>query len=181
MDKDSYYKALGKALDIPGASDVLMLGENLDTRLQAKREEVGEHTIISISSARLVLDVEDKLQHQLLVVTPNASYGYGSKRIVTNWHSLTDYMHNALSKIPKSLSTQKEHLAEYKKSIKADQKTLELEFDKTEKLALIQKRLVEINVDLDEKYDADPEEKEEKSISKTEPIQRIHKNQHISL
>ena len=181
MDKDSYYKALGRALDISGASDVLMLGENLDSRLQAKREEVGEHTIISISSARLVLDVEDKLHHQLLVVTPNASYGYGSKRIVGNWHSLADYMHNALSKITKSLSTQKELHADYNKSIKADQKTLELEFDKTEKLALIQKRLVELNVDLDEKYDADPEEKEEKSISKSEPIQRTHKNQHISL
>uniref|UniRef100_UPI003BA8937A hypothetical protein n=1 Tax=Flagellimonas oceanensis TaxID=2499163 RepID=UPI003BA8937A len=75
---------------------------------------VGQHTIMTISNARLVLDVEDKLHHRLLVLTPNASYGYGSKRIVANWQSLTDYVYNALSKIPKSLLAQKEHLAEYK-------------------------------------------------------------------
>ncbi len=180
-DKDSYYKELEKSLDSPEASDVLMLGEKLDTRLQTKREEVGEHTIIAISSARLVLEVEDKLHHQLLVVTPNAAYGYGSKRIVGNWHSLADYMHNALSKIPKSLSTQKEHFAEYKKSIKADQKVLELEFDKTEKLELIKKRLVEINTDLDEKYDAEPEGKEEQSLSKTESVKKVRESKEISL
>ena len=180
-DKDSYNKALRKALDRPDASDTLMLGENLSTKLHVKKEEIGMHTIVSISTARLVLDVEDKLRHQLLVVTPNASYGYGSKRIVTNWHSLADYMHNALSKIPKSLSTQKEHFAEYKKSIKANQKVLEMVFDKTETLELVKKRLVEINTDLDEKYDAEPEEKEEKYIAITEPAKETFKSKDLSL
>ncbi|MCG2462305.1 hypothetical protein K8352_16205 [Flavobacteriaceae bacterium F89] len=104
--------------------------------------------------------MEDKIHHQILVVTPNTSYGYGSKRIVANWNSLADYMYNSLSKIPKSLQTQKELISDFKKSIKANQKILELEFDKDEKLELVQKRLVEINSDLDEKYDTDPEEAE---------------------
>lgn len=90
-------------------------------------------------------------------------------------------MHNALSKTPKSLSTQKEHLAEYKKSIKANQKVLEIEFDKTEKLEVVKKPLVEINTNLDEKYDAEPEEKEEKIRSKTKTLQSTQKTQNISL
>ncbi len=181
QEKDVYYSALGKALDSPDTMDANMLGQILNSRLQAKREEVGQHTIMTISNARLVLDVEDKLHHRLLVLTPNASYGYGSKRIVANWQSLTDYVYNALSKIPKSLLAQKEHLAEYKKSIKANRKVLELEFDKTEKLALVQKRLVEINTDLDEKYDAEPEEKEEKCNSQSARSQNINMNQEISM
>ncbi len=180
-EKSSYYTAVRAALKTPDAMDVLMLGENLNTLLQAKKEKAGEHTIISIASAKLVLDVEDKLHHQLLVVTPNAAYGYGSKRIVTNWQSLADYMYNALSKIPKSLSTQKELAADYKKSVKADKKVLELDFDKTEKLELVQKRLVEINTDLDEKYDAEPEEKEETSKSETQSIHQSTNVRHISL
>ncbi|KKL75196.1 hypothetical protein LCGC14_2057330, partial [marine sediment metagenome] len=180
-EKDSYYAALRPALNASDTTDVLMLGENLNNKLQAKKETVGEHTIFSIDNAKLVLDVEDKLHHQLLVVTPNASYGHGSKRIVTNWHSLADYMYNALSKIPKSLSTQKELNSDYKKSVKANKKVLEIDFDKTEKFELVQKRLVEINVDLDEKYDAEPKEEEEASLSKTAKLQRTHRSQGISL
>ncbi|WP_421825034.1 hypothetical protein [Flagellimonas oceanensis] len=58
---------------------------------------------------------------------------------------------------------------------------MELEFDKTEKLALVQKRLVEINTDLDEKYDAEPEEKEEKCNSQSARSQNINMNQEISM
>lgn len=180
-EKDSYYNALRTALQTPNASDALLLGENLNNRLQAKKEETGEHTIISIASANLVLDVEDRLHHQLLVVTPNASYGYGSKRIVTNWQSLAEYMYNALSKIPKSLSTQKELAADYKKSVKGNKKVLELDFDKTEKLELVQKRLVEINVDLDEKYDAEPEENKEIAKSETPSVKQVNNARHISI
>ena len=180
-ERDSYYSALRKALQTPDATDVLILGESLNNRLQAKKETAGEHTIVSMSGAKLVLDVEDKLHHRLLVVTPNASYGHGSKRIVTNWHSLADYMYNALSKIPKSLSTQKELAIDFKKSIKANQKILEIDFDKTEKLELVRKRLVEINVDLDEKYDPEPEEREGTAITKKPLVRRTYKNQDISL
>lgn len=180
-EKESYYTALREVLNTPDNTETLMLGEKLNNKLQAKKEEIGEHTITTISDVRLVLDVEDTLHHQLLVMTPNASYGYGSKRIVTNWHSLADYMHNALSKIPKSLVAQKENQAEYKKSIKANQKVLELDCDKIEKLELVQQRLVAINADLDEKYDAEPQEKEETANLKKERPQSIHKNQEMSM
>ncbi|SNZ01437.1 SNF2-related protein [Flagellimonas pacifica] len=180
-DKDSYYKALRGALNSPDASDALMLGEDLNTTLQAKKEEIGEHTIVTISNAKMVLKVEDIQHHQLLVVTPNASYGYGSKRIVSNWNSLADYMHNALSKIPKSLAAQQELVAEFKKTIKANQKVLELHFDKTEELELVEKRLVEINADLDEKYDAEPEEKEESKKVQSKALHETKSDQGITL
>tara|TARA_R110001583_G_scaffold9203_4_gene43648 strand:+ start:20221 stop:21777 length:1557 start_codon:yes stop_codon:yes gene_type:complete len=180
-EKDSYYSRLRTALQTPDDSDSLLLGVNLNNRLQNKKEEIGEHTIISIATANLVLDVEDRLHHQLLVVTPNAPYGYGSKRIVTNWQSLADYMYNALSKIPKSLSTQKELAADYKKSVLANKKVLELDFDKTEKLELVHKRLVEINIDLDEKYDTEPEENNEIVKSETPPVKQATNERHISI
>ena len=180
-EKESYYTSLRTALQTPNASDALLLGENLNNRLENKKENTGEHIIISIATGKLVLDVEDRLHHQLLVVTPNASYGYGSKRIVTNWQSLADYMYNALSKIPKSLSTQKELAADYKKSVKANQKVLELDFDKTEKLELVHKRLVEINIDLDEKYDAEPEENKEIAKSETSSVKQVTNARHISI
>ncbi|HEA22815.1 hypothetical protein LCGC14_0676320 [marine sediment metagenome] len=180
-EKEYYYAALRTVLETPDAMDVLILGDILNNKLQSKKEVVGVHTIISLDSAQLVVEVEDKLQHQLLVLTPNASYGYGSKRIVTNWHSLADYIYNALSKIPKSLSTQKDLAFDYKKSVNANKKILELDFDKTEKLELIQKRLVEINVDLDEKYDAEPKEEVEAPLSKTIKLQRTQRNHNISL
>lgn len=177
-DKEYYYTELGKALRISGSVDVLKLGERLNNLLQFKKEETGKYIIFSIADASLVLDVEDKLHHRLLVVTPHASYGYGSKRIVTNWNSLADYMYNSLSKIPMSLQIQKEVISDFKKSIKANQKILELEFDKEEKLELVQKRLVEINAGLDEKYDSDPEEIENvgpeiKSIPKISKVQGV--------
>lgn len=180
-EKDSYYTTLRAALKTPNASDALLLGESLNNLLQAKKEETGEHTIISIATANLVLAVEDRLHHQLLVVTPNTSYGYGSKRIVTNWQSLADYMYNALAKIPKSLATQKELASDYKKLVKADRKVLELDFDKTEKLELVQKRLVEINADLDEKYDAEPEKNEETAKSATPYLKQATTAPHILL
>ncbi len=182
-NKKDYLSKLSEVLSQP-SSDPIMLGEHLEIQLQALRTKKGEHVIIAIGNANLMLHVEDATNHQLLVVTPNASYGYGSKRIVKNWHSLADYMYNALSKIPKTLNTQKELAVEYKKSIKANQKVLELHFDKTEKLELVQKRLVEINADLDEKYDAEPEEKEvkkETSIAKAESLREVRKSQGVSL
>ncbi|HZJ19746.1 MAG TPA: helicase C-terminal domain-containing protein, partial [Pricia sp.] len=63
-ERDSYYSALRKALQTPDATDVLILGESLNNRLQAKKETAGEHTIVSMSGAKLVLDVEDKLHHR---------------------------------------------------------------------------------------------------------------------
>ncbi len=178
-DKEYYYFELGRVLRITDSTNVMKLGEGLNNLLHAKKEEAGQHTVLSIASTSLVLDVEDKLHHQLLVVTQNATYGYGSKRIVTNWNSLADYMHNSLSKIPKSIQTQKDLISDFRKSIKANQRILELEFDKDEKLELVQKRLVEINTDLDEKYDTEPEEGG-KVGSQTKPIQNIPKFHGIS-
>jgi len=179
-NKKGYLKKLSKALS-QSTTEPIVLGEHLETRLQALSTKVGEHTILSIGDAKLMLYVEDDVHHQLLVVTPNASYGYGSKRIVKNWNSLADYMYNALSKVPKSLQTQKELAADYRKSIKANQKVLELRFEKTEKLDLVQKRLVAINTDLDKKYDSEPEEKEEKTTAKTKSLHNNRKTQGISL
>ncbi len=180
-DRDTYLKKLSTALEMTHTADTLVLGETLNDRLQAKKTINGTHVIFSISDAKLVLDVADCSNHQLLVVTPNASYGYGSKRIVANWHSLTDYMYNALSKIPKSLKTQKEQLIDFKRSIKANQKILEFQFDKSNELEMVQKRLVEINADLDEKYDAEPEEKEETVVSKKKSVKKAAQSQDISL
>jgi uncharacterized protein with HEPN domain len=180
-DKEVYLNKMCLALDLPTGTDALLLGEHLNNRLQAKKSVNGMHKICSISDAKLMLEVADTFNHLVTVSTPNASYGYGSKRIVTNWHSLTDYMHNALSKIPKSLQNNKEQMTEYRKMIKANQKVLDNYFDKDYELEMVQQRLVEINIDLDTKYDAEPEEQEEKKSSITESFQKLRKNQGISL
>jgi N12 class adenine-specific DNA methylase len=180
-DRDTYLHKLCLALKLPNKTDALLLGEHLNNRLQAKKTLTGTHTICSISDATLMLTVADKLNHLIMVTTPNASYGYGSKRIVTNWHSLTDYMYNALSKIPRSLENNKEQITEYRKMIKANQKVLDNHFDKDHELDMVQQRLVEINVDLDTKYDAEPEEEEEKTSSVGKSFEALRKNQRISL
>ena len=180
-EKNTYYSLLRKTLLVADPTDVLMLGEILSHRLQNEKLNVGSHKIVSISKADLLLEVTDDQNHQLLVKTPNTSYGYGSKRIVTNWQSLADYMFNALSKIPKSLATQKELLADYKKSIKANQNVLKLDFEKHEKLELVQKRLVEINYDLDEKYDNEPDQTEENSSLNIKQVHRVDSERKISI
>lgn len=180
-DKRIYLKKLAEVLGLPKTAETILLGQHLKDRLEQKQTEIGNHTIFSIGEATLKLDVHNKMQHELLVCTPNATYGYGSKRIVTNWQSLAEYTYNALAKIPKTLQAQKEMTEEYGKSIKANRKILELKFEKTEQLKLAQKRLIEINADLDEKYDVEPEPEEAKDKSKSSTVQKNISSHNIAL
>lgn len=180
-DKEIYIKKLAQALELPNTSESILMGQQLKNKLEQKQKDIGKHTILSMGGATLKLEVHNEMQHELLVETANASYGYGSKRIVTNWQSLADYMYNALSKIPKTLETKKELLQDYKKSIKADQKVLELKFEKTRHLELAQHRLVEINSDLDEKYDVELESDEDSKKQKSETPRKKPPNNNIAL
>ncbi|NYJ28228.1 SNF2-related protein [Allomuricauda sp. ARW1Y1] len=159
-DKKVYFSMVSGALKLDNRSETLTIGKTLQHRLESKRKKVGEHTIVSLLDAELRLRVADAEEHRLYVKTPNASYSYGSQKIVANPLSIAEYMHNALAKIPRTLRTQTELKDDYSKAIGANKKVLELEFDKSEQLEQMERRLEEINTSLEDKYDVEPEEKE---------------------
>lgn len=165
-DKTIYFSSLFKALKLEGSTETLVIGKKLQHLLESKRKTVGEHTIVSCLDAELRLKVIDTEEHRLFVKTPNASYVYGSHKIVTNPLSIAEYIYNALAKIPKTLRIQTELKDDFGKAIHANKKVLELKFDKSERLAQMEQRLEEINLSLEDKYDVEPEEKED--VTKTE-------------
>ena len=180
-DKKVYFSMVSGALKLDNRSETLTIGKTLQHRLESKRKKVGEHTIVSFLNTELRLKVMDAEEHRLYVKTPNASYVHGSQRIVANPLSIAEYMHNALSKIPKTLKAQTELKDDFNKAICANKKVLELEFDKSEQLEVIEKRLEEINRSLEDKYDVEPKEKEEESASRTKSVQRVSHTPNISL
>ncbi len=180
-DKSIYFLSLLKALKIDGSTETLVIGKKLQHLLGSKRKTVGEHIIVSLLDAELRLKVIDNDEHRLFVKTPNASYVHGSQKIVANPLSIAEYMYNALAKIPKTLKTQTELKDDFGKAVAANRKVLELEFDKSEQLVQMEERLEEINLSLEDKYDVEPEEKEEESTSRTKSVQKVSHTPNISL
>ena len=163
-DSETYQNRLIQGLNL--SKDITSKGLNkaIHDLLNTKSSQIGEHHILSLDPAKLVLSVKADGQQELYVKTPNATYGYGSRKVTINPESNGNYLYNALSKIPNALKNQKEYLAEYQKAIAGSQKIVDLSFDKNDELSRIEQRLSEIHKWLDEKYDAEPKEdkKEEK-------------------
>lgn len=182
-DKEAYFPILAKTLKLKSSTETLVIGKKLQHLLESKRKTVGEHSIVPLLNSELRLKVIDTEEHRLFVRTPNASYVHGSQKIVANPLSIAEYMYNALAKIPRTLKTQTELKEDFKKAISANRKVLELTFDKSDDLHRAEKRLEEINLSLDEKYDVEPEEKEGKTASELQkvPVQKASHSQNISL
>jgi len=179
-NKEDYYEELKKALKVSGTCSTKNMGEMIERRTKNIGNMLGPAIVFSIKNFDLVVKNPVNKEVQVLVKSPNAYYGYGSMKMVSNSQSNCDYIFNALCKIPKSLQNNKELITEYRKMIKANQKVLDNHFDKDHELEMVQRRLVEINIDLDTKYDAEPEEVEEKKTSITDSFQKLPKNQGIS-
>jgi len=181
QDKELYYDALRKSFVMKTTSTPKQLGEFIMERIHRFKDIKGEQGILVVENMELMLKGNGNKTHELTLQTQHGRYGFGSRQLVVNPSSMADYMYNALSKIPKSLETQKGLAIDYEKVIKANQKVLELHFEKTEQLELAQKRLVEINIDLDEKYDVEPELKEEANEKKSSMLKKKVSNQNITL
>jgi hypothetical protein len=80
-------------------------------------------------------------------------------------------MYNALSKIPRSIKDQKELVLDHGHHITANQKILDLDFDKLNELKEVETRMEEINDELDKKFDVDiaKEEPKETKVSALHP------------
>jgi len=157
-DIDVYFKELGTALDITQPISPKEIGQYLTDKLNKYRSTIGEHKVLNLKNAVLTLKVPNLDTHDLHVKTPNASYGYGSRKITINTNTIGEYIHKALAKIPTSLKMQKELLGEYEESISGSQKILDLKFDKEDQLLRVEQRLSEIHKWLDETYDKEPED-----------------------
>lgn len=172
---ETYYNAIKKVLKLPLDTKETDIGQAIINIAEKYKSQNSEHALLTMNTATLCINVEDKLNHSLYVKTQNTTYGYGFKRVVTNLKSMADYMYNALSKIPKSIEKQIDWKLEYEKNIKANQKVLDLDFDKIDDLLSIESRMVKISLDLDNKFDPSPTE-EEKTNSKTLPKVLLNKN-----
>ena len=157
-DPNSYQKDLTMAFGLPKDTLPKTLNNAMHDLLNKKSSQIGEHRIVSIEHAKLLLSVKDDGQQELYVKTTNATYGYGSRRITLNPETNGNYLYNALSKIPDALRNQNEFLIEYERAIAGSQKIMDLAFDKTDELTRVEQRLSEIHKWLDEKYDPEPKE-----------------------
>ena len=172
-NREGYYTRVKKSLGLSSDTNATSIGKVIYDIAQKRITPTKEHEIFKIKHARLCITVENSEQHSLYVKTENATYGYGSRKIVNNMSSLADYMYNALSKIPKSLSKQKELLSDYQKNIVANKKVLGLNFDRLDELKKLEVKMVQINLDLDRKFDIDiTEENTEQSANP----QKLSKN-----
>ena len=172
-NREGYYTSLKKSLGLPSDTNVTDIGKVIYDIAQKRPTQATEHEIFKIGHARLCLIIENSEQHSLYVKTKNATYGYGSRKIVNNMNSLADYLYNSLSKIPKSLSKQKELLSEYQNNILANKKVLGLNFDKLDELRKLEAKMLQINLDLDKKFDIDINE--ENTEQSTNP-KKLSKN-----
>jgi len=180
-DKENYYAQLRNALSMMPHAEPNKMGEIVQDRIKSKLDTKGEHTILVMGNTGLCLKVKEDREHLLTAKTPNSSYGHGSKQMVVNPLSMADYIYNALAKIPKTLKIQEELKEDFNKAIRANQKVLELEFDKSDELQQVEKRLEEINLSLDEKYDVEPEEEKKESKPEKVMVKKVSPSPNISL
>jgi len=159
--KETYYGIIRNAMGLPSNTEDTDIGQAIIDFFEKRKGMVSEHQVLKMQGASLCLRVEDVENHSLFVRTDNATYGHGARRIVVNPKSVADYMYNALSKIPRSIKDQKELALDHGHHITANQKILDLDFDKLDELKEMETRMEQINEELDKKFDVD--------ISKEEP------------
>ncbi|MER3374055.1 MAG: SNF2-related protein [Allomuricauda sp.] len=167
--KKTYYGLVKNAMGLPLNAQDTDIGQAIIDFFENRKGEASEHQVLKMDGASLCIRIEDVETHSLFVRTDNATYGHGARRIVTNPKSVADYMYNALSKIPRSVKGQKELALDHGDHINANQKILDLDFDKSEELKEMETRMEQINGELDKKFDVDisGEEPKETKASKT--------------
>ena len=172
--KETYYGLVREAMGLPSNAQDTDIGQAIIDLFEKHKGMVSEHQVLKMDGASLCLRVEDVETHSLFVRTDNATYGHGARRIVVNPKSVADYMYNALSKIPRSIKDQKELALDHGHHITANQKILDLDFDKLDELKEMETRMEQINDELDKKFDVDITDKEKEPerpvISNTESL-----------
>ena len=154
-------------MGLPANAQDTDIGQAIIDFFEKRKGMVSEHQVLKMDGASLCIRIEDMETHSLFVRTDNATYGHGARRIVVNPKSVADYMYNALSKIPRSIKDQKELALDHGHHITANQKILDLDFDKLDDLKEMETRMEQINDELDKKFDVDITDKEkepEKSV-----------------
>jgi N12 class adenine-specific DNA methylase len=169
--KETYYRFVRDAMGLPSNAQDTDIGQAIIDFFGKHKGEVSEHQILMMDRASLCIRIGDAETHSLYVRTDNATYGHGARRIVTNPKSVADYIYNALSKIPRSIRDQKELVLDHGHHITANQKILDLDFDKLDELKEVETRMEEINDELDKKFDVDiaKEEPKETKVSALHP------------
>jgi hypothetical protein len=154
-DMETYYRLVREAMGLPSKAQDAEIGQAILDFTARHRTEFSEHQILKIDGASLCIRIESQETHSLYVRTDNATYGHGARRIVVNPKSVADYMYNALSKIPRSIADQKDLVQDHRNNIAANQRILDLDFDKLDQLRELEARMAEINMELDKKFDMD--------------------------
>jgi len=165
---ETYYEHIRKALKLAPNTKLKKIGQTILNTTNKIKSKEGNHIIYSLDKLSLIIKVINKNNHSLFVKTQNASYSYGLKKVVTNLESIASYTHDALSKIPNSIMYETNIINKYSSVTKANEKILELSFDKVDELLKIEKRILEIDLELENKFEAENEQsntKEKKSQS----------------
>ncbi|GGD13450.1 hypothetical protein EYD46_12580 [Hyunsoonleella pacifica] len=180
QDREIYYSKVKSVLGMSQSSTPKDLGDAILRKVKTLKSQNTEIEIFKIESSSLKLKIKSEGHTSLLVKTENASYGYGLRKLVSNPISMANYFYNALSKIPKSIENQETTISEYQELLEANNKILNLSFDKVDQLIRIEGKLSQISIDLDNKFSETQSEEEEKEKDKTIKTQKGISNNQIT-
>lgn len=171
LNKDSYlYEAASS--DKEYLSNLLCEGGHISNSLKEIGQRLihtgerlmktkGNHQLATFKDSKLELR-SDGSEYSLVVRTPNGGYSYGSKQIVVNPETMGLYVQNALKKIPEMINKYSELENEAKQTIKANEKILDVKFEKNDqieeirhKMVLVDEKLAKIEEQNNRKNDKD--------------------------
>ena len=178
-DMEIYYNHVKTALEMPMGATVKEIGNKILQKTMNLKPNNSDIEIFKIDNTSLILKTKSEGHSTLLVKTAHATYGYGLRKILSNPNSMADYYYNALGKIPKSIEKQELTISEFEQLIEANNKILNLSFDKVEKLIQVEGKLSQISIDLDNKFSETESEEEAEENDKSKKNKKNLSNTQI--
>ena len=179
QDMEIYYNHVKTALEMPMGATVKEIGNKILQKTMNLKPNNSDIEIFKIDNTSLILKTKSEGHSTLLVKTAHATYGYGLRKILSNPNSMADYYYNALGKIPKSIEKQELTISEFEQLIEANNKILNLSFDKVEKLIQVEGKLSQISIDLDNKFSETESEEEAEENDKSKKNKKNLSNTQI--